>query len=305
MVTERELKEIISKIMQEMNLEESKVDGVENQNNNFSKEISKEAVKENTTSSNEEIEDITKQDLREIIYLDNPKNREELLKYKRKTPARLAIGRAGCRYKTATMVRFRADHASAVDAVYNDVSEDFLAANNLFSVQTQCTSKDEYITRPDLGRKLSEDAIKTIQEKTKKNPTVQVYVSDGLSSTAIEANIEDTLPALMNGLKSYNLDVGTPFFLKYGRVAAADEISEITGAEVTCVLIGERPGLATAESMSAYITYKAYVGIPEAKRTVVSNIHKNGTPAAEAGAHVAHIIKKILDAKASGQDLKL
>ncbi len=63
--------------------------------------------------------------------------------------------------------------------------------------------------------------------------------------------------------------------------------------------------MATSESMSAYITYKGYVGIPESKRTVVSNIHKNGTPASEAGAHIAHIIKKILDAKASGQDLKL
>lgn len=71
------------------------------------------------------------------------------------------------------------------------------------------------------------------------------------------------------------------------------------------MLIGERPGLATAESMSAYIMYKGYIGMPEAKRTVVSNIHTKGTPAAEAGAHIAHIIKKILDAKASGQDLKL
>lgn len=126
-----------------------------------------------------------------------------------------------------------------------------------------------------------------------------------MSSTAIEANIEDCLPALLNGLKSYGISVGTPFFAKLARVGIADDVSEVLGAEVTCVLIGERPGLATAESMSAYIMYKGYVGIPEAKRTVVSNIHIKGTPAAEAGAHIAHIIKKVLDAKASGQDLKL
>lgn len=203
------------------------------------------------------------------------------------------------------MLRFRADHASAVDAVYTDVSEDFLKANNLFTVKTRCNSKDEYITRPDLGRRLDEESVAILKEKVKKSPKVQVFVADGLSSTAIEKNIEDTLPALLNGLKSYGIETGTPFFLKYGRVGAADEVSEIVDAEVTCVLIGERPGLATAESMSAYITYRGYIGIAEAKRTVVSNIHKNGTPAAEAGAHIAHIIKKILEAKASGQDLKL
>ena len=130
-------------------------------------------------------------------------------------------------------------------------------------------------------------------------------MSDGLSSAAIAANVGDVLPAIEQGLKSYGIDYGTPFFLKYGRVGAMDQVSEITGAEVTCVLIGERPGLITAESMSAYLAYKATVGMPEARRTVVSNIHKDGTIPTEAGAHIADIIKKILDAKASGTDLKL
>ncbi|MEG2960774.1 MAG: ethanolamine ammonia-lyase subunit EutC, partial [Cetobacterium sp.] len=232
-------------------------------------------------------------------------NREELLKYKRKTPARVGISRAGTRYTTETMLRFRADHASAQDAVFTDVSNEVLEKNNLFTVQTKCNSKDEYITRPDLGRRLSDESIRILKEKCKKNPVVEVYISDGLSSTAVEANVAEILPSLLNGLKSYGIDTGTPFFLKYGRVGASDDVAETLGATVTCVLIGERPGLATAESMSAYITYKGYVGIPEAKRTVVSNIHERGTPAAEAGAHIAHIIKKILDAKASGQDLKL
>lgn len=109
----------------------------------------------------------------------------------------------------------------------------------------------------------------------------------------------------MQGLQSYRIDVGTPFFVKFGRVGVMDEISELLGAEVTCTLIGERPGLITAESMSAYIAYKATVGMPEARRTVVSNIHKNGTIPAEAGAHIAEIIKIMLEKKASGTDLKL
>lgn len=291
MVSERELKDIISQVLREMGTE-GKVE-----------EKIAEKVEERVAES--DLVDITKIDFREVIDVKNPANEAELLKYKRKTPARVGIGRAGCRYRTNTMLRFRADHASAVDAVYTDVSEDFLKANNLFTVKTRCNSKDEYITRPDLGRRLDEESVAILKEKVKKSPKVQVFVADGLSSTAIEKNIEDTLPALLNGLKSYGIETGTPFFLKYGRVGAADEVSEIVDAEVTCVLIGERPGLATAESMSAYITYRGYIGIAEAKRTVVSNIHKNGTPAAEAGAHIAHIIKKILEAKASGQDLKL
>lgn len=286
MVSEKDLKEIISQVLKEM--------GTEN------KVREKEA--EQTES---DLQDITKIDLRDVIELKNPANKAELMKYKKKTPARIGISRAGTRYTTNTMLRFRADHASAVDAVYTDVSEEFLNANNLFTIQTKCHSKDEYMTRPDLGRRLSEESIAILKEKAKKSPKVEIFVSDGLSSTAIETNVEDTLPAIINGLKSYGIEAGTPFFLKYGRVGAADEVSEILDAEVTCVLIGERPGLATSESMSAYITYKGYVGIPESKRTVVSNIHKNGTPASEAGAHIAHIIKKILDAKASGQDLKL
>lgn len=291
MVSERELKDIISQVLREMGTE-GKIE-----------EKIAEKVEERVAES--DLVDITKIDFREVIDVKNPANEAELLKYKRKTPARVGIGRAGCRYRTNTMLRFRADHASAVDAVYTDVSEDFLKANNLFTVKTRCNSKDEYITRPDLGRRLDEESVAILKEKVKKSPKVQVFVADGLSSTAIEKNIEDTLPALINGLKSYGIETGTPFFLKYGRVGAADEVSEIVDAEVTCVLIGERPGLATAESMSAYITYRGYIGIAEAKRTVVSNIHKNGTPAAEAGAHIAHIIKKILEAKASGQDLKL
>ena len=189
--------------------------------------------------------------------------------------------------------------------MFTDVDPEVIEKLGLFTVQTKCDSKDTYLTRPDLGRILSDEAVQTIKEKCKMHPTVQIYVSDGLSSAAVAANTADVLPAILQGLKSYGIEAGTPFFVKYGRVGVMDQISEITGADVTCVLIGERPGLITAESMSAYIAYKATVGMPEARRTVVSNIHKDGTIPAEAGAHIADIIKKILEAKASGTDLKL
>ena len=252
------------------------------------------------------IPDVTEVNIRTQYLVKNPEHGEEYAELKANAPCRLGIGKAGARYKTDPMLQFRAAHSAAQDAVFNDVDHDFVEKQmGLFIVQTQCENKDVYLPRPDLGRKLSPEAVATLKEKCKKSPTVQIYVADGLSSAAVAANVADLLPAIMQGLQSYRIDVGTPFFVKFGRVGVMDEISELLGAEVTCTLIGERPGLITAESMSAYIAYKATVGMPEARRTVVSNIHKNGTIPAEAGAHIAEIIKIMLEKKASGTDLKL
>ena len=251
------------------------------------------------------IPDITEIDIRKQYLVKNPENGEEYAELKMNAPCRLGIGKAGARYNTLPQLEFRAAHSAAQDAVFNDVDAEFVEKMGLWTVQTQCDSKDTYLTRPDLGRKLSPEAVETIKAKCKKNPTVQIYVADGLSSAAVAANIGDLLPAILQGLESYKIDVGTPFFVKYGRVGVMDEISELTGATVTCTLIGERPGLITAESMSAYIAYKATVGLPEARRTVLSNIPRAGALPAEAGAHIAEIIKIMLDKKASGTDLKL
>ena len=249
--------------------------------------------------------DITQIDIKKQYLVEHPQNGEAYLDLKQYAPCRLGIGKAGARYKTLPNLEFRAAHSAAQDAVFNDVDQEFIDKMGLFTVQTQCESKDVYLTRPDLGRKLNDEAVKTIKEKCKMHPTVQIYVSDGLSSAAVAANVTDVLPGIMQGLESYGINTGTPFFVKYGRVGVMDQVSELTGAEVTCVLIGERPGLITAESMSAYIAYKATVGMPEARRTVVSNIHRAGTNPAEAGAHIAEIIKIMLEKKASGTDLKL
>jgi ethanolamine ammonia-lyase small subunit len=297
MVNEIELRNIIEQVLKEMNLSDS----------NSSEIIKAAQEKIDMAAVVEEgwIPDITEVDIKKQYLVEDPVNREAYYDLKQYAPCRLGIGKAGARYKTDPSLQFRAAHSAAQDAVFSDVDQDFIDRMGFFTVQTQCNSKDTYLTRPDLGRKLNDEGVKTVLEKCRKNPTVQIYVSDGLSSAAVGANVADVLPAIIQGLKSYGIEVGTTFFCKYGRVGAMDHISELTGATVTCVLIGERPGLITAESMSAYIAYKATVGMPEAKRNVVSNIHKDGTIPAEAGAHIAEIIKTILDHKASGTDLKL
>jgi len=237
------------------------------------------------------------------ILIDNPHNPEALKMMRRATPARIAIGKCGTRQKTAPYLNFLADHAAAQDAVFMDVSDEFLKKNNLMKMQTVVKDKDEYLMKPDLGKKLSEESKKLILEKIEKGKQVQIIVVDGLSSTAIESNVPDVLPALLQGLKAANLSVETPFFVKYGRVGVQDEIGTLLGCDVVVELVGERPGLTTAESMSSYMIYKPSEKTVEADRTVISNIHREGTPPAEAGAHMATLVKKIIDKKASGVTL--
>ena len=249
------------------------------------------------------VPDVTQLDLRKLYLTENPENAEKYRKMKEKTPARLGSGRAGPRYKTLTMLRFRADHAAAQDAVFSQVSEDFAARNGMTEVQTKCKSKDEYLTRPDHGRCFDEENQKKIKAAIPSTPKVQIVVGDGLSSAAITANAMDCLQSIREGLKLKGIDAGTPIFVRYCRVGAGDAIGDVTGCELVCMLVGERPGLVTDKSMSAYITYMPRTGVSESARTVVSNIHAQGTPAVEAGAHIAGLIETILKRKVSGVGL--
>lgn len=250
-----------------------------------------------------ELPDITEIDLREQYLVDEPKNKEAFAKLKKRTPARIGIGRAGARYETITFLRFRADHAAAQDSVFSLVNEEFYKKNDLPFVRTMCRDKDQYLTRPDLGRRFDEENQKVIRQVCGQNPKVLLVIGDGLSSAAVEANAMDCASAIRQGLKTMGIELGKTLFIQYCRVGAMDHIGEITGAELICMLVGERPGLVTAQSMSAYITYNPRLGIPESKRTVVSNIHRQGTPAVEAGAHIATLLKTMLEKKASGIDL--
>ena len=251
------------------------------------------------------VPDVTALDLRKLYLVDQPENGEKYRKMKEKTPARLGSGRAGPRYKTLTMLRFRADHAAAQDAVFSQVSEDFAEKNGLVPVQTQCADKEEYLTRPDHGRCFDEENQRIIRQAVQGAPKVQIVVGDGLSSAAIQANAMDCLAAITDGLKARGISLGKSLFVRYCRVGAGDAVGDVTGCELVCVLVGERPGLVTDKSMSAYITYKPHTGVSESARTVVSNIHAQGTPAVEAGAYIAELIDTILKKKVSGVGLHL
>lgn len=249
------------------------------------------------------VPDVTALDLRKLYLVEGASDGEKFKKMKMKTPARLGCGKAGARYKTLTMLRFRADHAAAQDAVFSQVSEDYAQKNGMVAVQTECASKDEYLTRPDKGRRFDEKNQQIIRAAVPGKPKVQIVVGDGLSSAAITANAMDCLAAIKDGLKVRGIEIGKDIFVRYCRVGAGDAIGDVTGCELVCMLVGERPGLVTDKSMSAYITYRPYTGVSESARTVVSNIHAQGTPAVEAGAYIAELIETILKRKVSGVGL--
>lgn len=249
------------------------------------------------------LEDVTKTDLRREYLVPNPANGAAFLRLKAKTPARLGVGRAGARFKTASMLRFRADHAAAQDSVFTEIPPEFAAQNGLIATKTCCENREQYLTRPDLGRKFDEQNSEIIRKQLPQRPKIQLVIGDGLSSQAIMRNAMDCAQAIEQGLKTYGLSLGPKLYVEFCRVGAGDFVGDLTGCQVVCMLVGERPGLVTAESMSCYITYQPHTGIPESKRTVVSNIHRQGTPAVEAGAHIAQLLHTILEKQASGVDL--
>lgn len=290
MAMEDKIRLIVEQVLTEMGKSQQKANGAA-------------AVSGSAEMDGDTLSDLAQVDLQRYLQVPEPLKRELYQEMKLATPARIGVWRCGTRPLTDTWLRFRADHAVAQDSVLGEVPLEFPAKYNMVCVKSRCESKDEYLTRPDLGRKLDDAGLDLVRTKCRKGARLQIIVADGLSSKAVEANIPNLLPAMLQGLESMGIEAGTPIFVQYARVAIMDAIGEELKPEAAIVLLGERPGLGTAESMSAYMGYNPRTGMLESERTVVSNIHKGGTPAVEAGAHLATLLKKILDAKASGVNL--
>lgn len=252
-----------------------------------------------------DLPDLTTPAFRTRSYVEKPGKPDVLRALKQTTPARIGIGHAGPRYRNIPQFIFWADHAVTQDALYKELDPTLLQQFSLFEVQTQASSRQEYLLRPDLGRKLSDDARKTLQERCVKNPDVQVYIADGLSTAAIEHNLRDILPVIQQGLAQAGLKIGTPFYVKYGRVGLMNDVNAVVDANVVVTLIGERPGLGRAEAMSAYMGYRPQRDSTDADRDVVCNIFNGGTNPLEAGAYVVEYVKRMLKHQASGIKLKL
>ncbi len=235
-----------------------------------------------------------------------PADRHKLLEMKLATPARIGLGRCGTRYLTQPSLRFLADHAAARDAILTEVKPEFIQQQGLIAIQTTCQNKQDYLKNPPKGRCFSATALKQLVSQLPQHAAVQIIVGDGLSSAAIESNIGQLLPALQQSFKAADIALDRTHipFVKYSRVAAMDAIGAATNAEVVCMLIGERPGLVSANSLSAYIAFRPQVGMAEAQRTVISNIHAGGTPVNVAATQISATCQDMLRYHLSGVALK-
>jgi ethanolamine ammonia-lyase small subunit len=216
------------------------------------------------------------------------------------TPARIGVGRVGPRYHTNTMLRFRADHAAAKDAVMSEVDATLLAELGLFELASRAPDKPTFLQRPDLGRTLSDEARAELGKRIGKAPTLVVIYGDGLSAAAINQHLREFHGALVGALAARGIAHAPAFFVRHARVKIMDEIARLVGAQAAVFVCGERPGLGFADSMSAYYIYQPAAGATDADREVISNINPRGRPPAQAAADVTAAVERILREKKSG-----
>lgn len=231
---------------------------------------------------------------------------------RRATPARLGVGRAGPRYTTAAILALRADHARAVDAVRIEVPRDWPARNAMPELKTRAPDREADLLRPELGRMLAEDDAERLAQRyarrvrvpaaERTKPSLVILVGDGLSSAAVQAHAPAIVRALKKKLTARFRVIGT-FFVRNARVRVEDHVGEILRPDLVCMIIGERPGLATAESLSAYVIWRPRLASLEPDRTVISNIHPGGLSIASAAVKIARLCADAAAHQASGAAL--
>lgn len=252
-----------------------------------------------------DLPDPTAEAARRTLRVDNPYDADGLRNLCATTTARLGVGRAGARPKTPTLLLFQADHGVTQDAIYGTVTDETKDALKLFSVTTRVADRAEYLLRPDLGRRLSDEGKRIVSEQCQKSPDVQICVGDGLSAAAIDNNLLQIFPVIEQGLKSAGLSIGTPFFIENARVGVMNDVNEIVQAKVVLLLIGERPGLGIADAMSVYMGFDPQPGKTDADRDLVCMITAHGgTNPLEAGAYVVEFVKRMIKYSASGVKLR-
>lgn len=233
-----------------------------------------------------------------------------LRKIRARTPARILAGRAGSAYRTSTQLELREAHAAARDAVRAELDlesvfgTEFLERWSLFEVSTEARDKQEYLLRPDLGRSFPEAAIRELRERCPRNIDFQIAIGDGLSVTAVAAQVPALLPLLLDGAQAHGWAIGNPFVIRHCRVGILNHIGELLAPKVAVLLIGERPGLATAQSLSAYMAYQPGKNHTDANRNLISNIHSRGLQPPEAASRILNLAARIMALRTSGYSIR-
>jgi ethanolamine ammonia-lyase small subunit len=231
-------------------------------------------------------------------------------KIRARTPARVLADRTGAAYRTGTQLELRQAHAAARDAVRaelnleTDLGAGFVQQWKLFAVSSMATSKDEYLQRPDLGRRLNDDARRELAARCPVEADLQIVIGDGLSVTAVASQVPPLLPLLAEKAQSRGWKLGQIFAVHYCRVGIMNDIGELLKPKVVVLLIGERPGLATAESLSAYMAFQPRAGHNDSNRNLISNIHPRGVDSESAASRIIALAEQMTRRQTSGVELK-
>ena len=227
------------------------------------------------------------------------------------TDARIALGRTGSSLSTQNILSLNEAHAQARDSIYkhfdkNSIEQSLLQLHHeVFLLNSKVRDKKEFLLRPDLGRRLCDDSITVIQKANiKKAFDVCISVSDGLSATAVNSHAIPFIGHLLKKLIDANLSIAPICLIENGRVAISDEIGSLLKAKVSIILIGERPGLSSSDSMGVYLTYHPKVGNTDEQRNCVSNIRLGGMPFEEAAREIFILTAASIRLNMSGTLLK-
>ncbi|OIQ91944.1 ethanolamine ammonia-lyase light chain [mine drainage metagenome] len=225
------------------------------------------------------------------------------------TRARIALGRVGSSLPTKEVLGFGLSHAMARDAVHLPLDVDALEQSiqslnyQTLRVQSRATDRASYLLRPDLGRRLHADSLAQLQVLPKQPVDFLIVVGDGLSSLAVSRHVAPLLDA-MRAYLPVEWNLGTIVIASQARVAIADEVAEVLGAKMVVMLIGERPGLSSPDSLGVYLTFNPHVGCSDADRNCISNVRPEGLVYDAAAKKLLWLAKEALRLQVSGVVLK-
>lgn len=249
------------------------------------------------------------------VYMDKPPvdPQNPLLELRRLTPARIALGRTGTSMPTSAQLDFQYAHAQARDAVHLPFDHSALSSQltergrESLLLHSAATDRNSYLQRPDLGRKLSDESAQTLRDYAQAHPggvDLAVVVADGLSALAVHRHTLPFLARMEEQTAIEGWSLSPVILVEQGRVAVADEIGELLGAKMVVILIGERPGLSSPDSLGLYFTYNPKVGLTDAYRNCISNVRLEGLSYGMAVHRLLYLMREACRRQLSGVSLK-
>ena len=218
-------------------------------------------------------------------------------------PARLLQGRTGTRYLTEVYVGLRADHAVAIDAVNSEVPEGWAESHGWLALRSRASSLQDFLLYPEHGRGLDPESATRLGSEGDKGSDVQIIAGDGLSAHALLLNGPALVAALVHDLTQAGFRVGRPVFVKHARIGVQDEIGVVLGAKSTLIIVGERPGLGTGDSLSIYTAHGPKIGQENSEKDCISNVRALGFPPAAASLRCVDLLKRTFAAGGGGVNL--